>query len=220
MQVIQYNSINLIQNHYQGFVRISMSTLLNIKCRFRNFEPVIESSAPGNQAAVSLITREGSEGVELLFIERACRDDDPWSGQMAFPGGRKSAADSRAVDAARRETYEEVGIRLKQEWNFGRLNDLIGRLTGKSRGLVISCHLFELKESCQLQLNYEVEDALWIPLASLINPQLFRPDYEPDGFGGVFQGIQCGYDDDRVIWGLTYRFLLGFFTAAQIDFPT
>ena len=197
-----------------------MLTLPEIKRSFHNFDPVIESAALHNQAAVSLITRERNEVVELLFIERARREGDPWSGQMAFPGGRRSVADHQSMDTAVRETYEEVGIELKREWNFGRLHDLVGRPIGKSKDLVIACHLFELNESCNLRTNYEIEDTLWIPLASLIDPRLYRPEYMPENYDGVFQGIQCGDDDDRVIWGLTYRFLLGFFTATRIPLPT
>lgn len=197
-----------------------MLTLSEIKGSFHDFEPVIKSAAPHNQAAVSLIIREQNNVVEVLFIERACRARDPWSGQMAFPGGRRSATDHQNMVTAVRETHEEVGIALKHEWNFGRLHDLVGRPTGKSNGLIIACHLFELKEPCNLRTNYEIEDALWIPLASLINPGLFRREYMPENYEGVFQGIQCGDDDDRVIWGLTYRFLLGFFAATRIPFPT
>ena len=38
------------------------------------------------RAAVALIEREGRDGRELFFIQRARRKGDPWSGDMAFPG--------------------------------------------------------------------------------------------------------------------------------------
>ena len=50
------------------------------------------------------------EETKLLLIHRADRGD-PWSNQMAFPGGHVEATDDGAVQAAYRETFEEVGIR-------------------------------------------------------------------------------------------------------------
>ena len=51
------------------------------------------------KAAVALIFRsgddtEGTGGPELLFIKRAEYPGDPWSGQVAFPGGREEPGDS------------------------------------------------------------------------------------------------------------------------------
>ena len=39
------------------------------------------------QAAVAIILREGANGPDMLFIKRAEKTGDPWSGHMAFPGG-------------------------------------------------------------------------------------------------------------------------------------
>ena len=39
-----------------------------------------------------MIVRAAAE-LELLFIRRSEREGDPWSGHVAFPGGRRSADD-------------------------------------------------------------------------------------------------------------------------------
>src|SRR5436190_24050571 len=81
------------------------------------------AQAPGARpAAVSLVLVEGAEGAELLFIKRAERAGDPWSGQIAFPGGRRQASDAALVDTARRESKEEVGL------DPGRLGSYVGSL--------------------------------------------------------------------------------------------
>ena len=41
----------------------------------------------GLRAAVSIILRMNAGSIEILFILRALREGDPWSGQVAFPGG-------------------------------------------------------------------------------------------------------------------------------------
>ena len=42
-------------------------------------------------AAVAAVLRVVDGAPELLFIKRADHDGDPWSGHMAFPGGRYEA---------------------------------------------------------------------------------------------------------------------------------
>jgi 8-oxo-dGTP pyrophosphatase MutT (NUDIX family) len=48
----------------------------------------------------------------ILFIRRAERPGDPWSGDMAFPGGRVDPDDASVRAAAEREAMEEVGLDL------------------------------------------------------------------------------------------------------------
>ena len=61
------------------------------------------------RASVALIYRRTAGGkTELLFIRRAHRAGDPWSGHMAFPGGRLQPEDPTPRAAAERETLEET----------------------------------------------------------------------------------------------------------------
>jgi len=57
------------------------------------------------------VLREASpRGSELLFIERASKEGDPWSGHMAFPGGRAEPLDPNLRSTAERETFDMFGI--------------------------------------------------------------------------------------------------------------
>jgi 8-oxo-dGTP pyrophosphatase MutT (NUDIX family) len=49
---------------------------------------------------------------EILFIKRAGRVGDRWSGHTALPGGRRDPTDADDRAAAIRETKEEVGLDL------------------------------------------------------------------------------------------------------------
>jgi 8-oxo-dGTP pyrophosphatase MutT (NUDIX family) len=44
---------------------------------------------------------------EILYVKRALREGDRWSGQIAFPGGKQDSKDFDDLDTAERETFEE-----------------------------------------------------------------------------------------------------------------
>ena len=62
------------------------------------------------RAAVAMILRDEGGEAQILMIKRAARDGDPWSGHMAFPGGRMEKEDQSLRETAIRETFEEVGL--------------------------------------------------------------------------------------------------------------
>ena len=50
---------------------------------------------------------------EILFMKRAARTGDRWTGHVAFPGGKREAGDADDEEASVRETREEVGLDLR-----------------------------------------------------------------------------------------------------------
>lgn len=156
------------------------------------------------RAAVAVVLRETADGPELLLIERARHPEDPWSGHMAFPGGRVDPGDPNDQAAAARETLEEVGLSLTTAERLGRLDDIEGRHAGRPLSLVISAHVFHHAEPGELSLNHEVEAALWVPMRRLVDPA-HQVEYRTP-YGG-YPGILVGDPDRHVVWGLTYRFL-------------
>jgi 8-oxo-dGTP pyrophosphatase MutT (NUDIX family) len=168
--------------------------------------PQLVSAAGRPRAAVSLVLRAdaGRPGPELLFIERAHREGDPWSGHMAFPGGRVEPGDPSPRAAAERETLEEVGISLAGSEPLGRLDDLEGRHAGRRLPLVISAWVYHLEQPAPLALSDEVEEAMWVPLRQLVDPR--HHVEHPTPWAG-YPGILVGRPERHVVWGLTYRFL-------------
>jgi 8-oxo-dGTP pyrophosphatase MutT (NUDIX family) len=156
------------------------------------------------RAAVALLLRECDRGPELLFIERARRRGDPWSGHMAFPGGRVDPGDDGPRAAAERETLEEVGISLVGAEALGRLDDIQGRHAGRTLPLVISAYVYAVEPGASLRTNWEVADAFWVPLRHLVDPE-HRVDVPSLAEG--YPGIRVGSPDRHIVWGLTYRFL-------------
>ncbi|NCO50914.1 MAG: NUDIX domain-containing protein, partial [Deltaproteobacteria bacterium] len=66
-----------------------------------------------------MIFSGANQAEELLFIRRAERENDPWSGDIAFPGGGIEAQDIDCRAAAERETREEIGLSLTQKEYLG-----------------------------------------------------------------------------------------------------
>ena len=137
--------------------------------RFLGQHDVSEVASEGKrQAAVAMVLRAASEGPEVLFIERARHEADPWSGHMAFPGGRVDPGDPDPRAAAERETFEEVGLEIHGARYLGRLPDLTGRGAAREAGLVISGHVYFLEQDRPLRIDAnEVQQAFWFPLSDL-----------------------------------------------------
>lgn len=162
------------------------------------------------RASVALIVRQGAgDTLELLFIQRARRPGDPWSGDMAFPGGRMQADDDSSRETARRETLEETGLDLAAHGQFrARLSDLLTRHHSRWRPMVVTPYVYAWEGPVESALNHEVDRAVWIPLDHLASPEnqstrLWRSPI------GQFKMPCCRYQD-YCVWGLSYSMLQDF----------
>src|SRR5262245_60572379 len=112
-------------------------------------EPLELASAEARRAAVAMVLANQPEGPSVLFIERASHPGDPWSGHMAFPGGRVDPGDAHPREAAERETLEEVGLSLRGAERIGRLDDKHGNPRIQA-SLLISGFVYALPEPAPL----------------------------------------------------------------------
>jgi len=165
----------------------------------------------GGRAAVALILRELGGELELLFIRRSEHPSDPWSGQMAFPGGRAEPGESDLRETALRETAEEIGIDLKQAGAYlGALDEVRAIARGRSLDLSIKPYVFVLRNDTGITLNSEVRSVHWIPLGELLGSDLESTlEY---AYQGVLRNLPCLRYQDVVIWGLTYQMFMSFRT--------
>lgn len=170
------------------------------------------------RAAVASVFRNADDGsgAEVLFIQRATKPTDPWSGQMAFPGGRKELSDISPQATATRETSEEVGLELDPARSIGSLTELDGG-RANNRRIIVSAHAFWVDgPRPKLQPNYEVADTVWVPLRELGNPDRYI-DYRYPVTDSLFPGIQLD-KDGQVVWGLTLRLLSDLFNRMKHPF--
>ncbi|MCP3985354.1 MAG: CoA pyrophosphatase [bacterium] len=188
-----------------------MPGLTHIRSAFEGHEPELIDGPPARRAAVAVVLREHDGRPEVLFIERATRPGDPWSGHMAFPGGRVEDVDASTRIAAERETLEEVGVSLEGAELIGRLDDLQGRHAGRTSSLVISGFVFHHPSPDDLVPNYEVNETFWFPVRELRQPDRHIEKAFRETGSLKFPGIVVGDPGRHVVWGLTYRFLEIFF---------
>lgn len=165
------------------------------------------------RAAVAAILRDAGAGAEVLLIRRAERRGDPWSGHMAFPGGRRDATDSNLHATAVRETREEVGIDLDADGALlGRLPDLEAIARARRTGLVITPFVFALARDVPLAFDAEeVAGAFWVPLSPLARGE-GAGTVTWQGEGGALD-LPCWRVQGQVVWGLTYRMIQSLFEA-------
>ncbi len=166
-------------------------------------------------AAVALVFHQPVDGEpELLFIERARKEGDPWSGQMAFPGGRHDPSDSDISATAAREAFEEVGVQLERP--FGRLDDFAGSRNPRVPPLVVSPFVYEMRERPTLVPNAEVQSTVWIPVPWILHPDsAYDYRFERPEFTGTFPAVRY---DRFTVWGLTYRILGNLFAVLGREF--
>lgn len=163
-------------------------------------------------AAVFIPLLERPEGLHVMFTRRSAHLYSH-AGQICFPGGRIESSDADYIQAALRETWEEVGVEP-------RFVELIG-----SQPSFLTSTRYTMKPVIGvLRPGYtltpdrsEVEEIFEVPLASLLSPSLHRlHEIRPqEGLPRHFFSISWG---EYFIWGATaalIRNLYHYLAAAE-----
>jgi 8-oxo-dGTP pyrophosphatase MutT (NUDIX family) len=176
---------------------------------------ILDGQDVTGRAAVAAVLRERARprardedagDLEVLFIRRAERPGDPWSGHMAFPGGRHEPDDADLVITALRETEEELGVALARHGQLlGRLDDVPAYARGQRTGMVVTPFVWLLHETPVLSPNREVDEVHWASVPLLMSGEVDTTiDYPWGGQTLKLPGYRVG---ERIVWGLTHRML-------------
>jgi len=188
-------------------------TLDRVRRALRGHEARTVEVADARPAAVALVLLDGppsppATGLEILLIRRAERPGDPWSGQIAFPGGRYEPSDADLLATAIRETREETGVDLTSAERLGPLDDLYPR-TPTLPPVVVRPFVFALgRRPPPLVPSDEVQRAFWLPLSRLGEAGVRREITLT--LRGVERTFPAYLVDDELIWGMTERILTPF----------
>ncbi|KAL7745758.1 hypothetical protein ACLKA6_009958 [Drosophila palustris] len=152
---------------------------------------------------IALCVERDTNAISLLYTRRS-RHLRSHSLQISFPGGKRDEDDVSFQDCALRETEEEIGLPRDRVQIWGESNPILLPRTSAIVpvvGVVKDFHISELKLN-----NDEVEEAISIPLKSLILPSATRHTQFRSGYSGPVLVV-----DHYRIWGitgyLTYVFL-------------
>jgi 8-oxo-dGTP pyrophosphatase MutT (NUDIX family) len=148
------------------------------------------------KAAVAIFIKPSKLDLELFFVKRAEVDDDPWSGDMAFPGGKKNPQDATLVDTAIREVLEETNIDLTDKEALGFMEPIYSSV---QQNLAVQPVIYIFENYPKVELNYELTKYIWAPLSEIKNG---KTNAIIKGWDGPVYQIQ-----GETIWGLTYRML-------------
>lgn len=154
------------------------------------------------QAGVLVPLVLGPDGAELIFTHRT---DTVLThkGQISFPGGAREASDISPVEAALRESYEEIGLDPARVDVIGQLDDVPTLVSGFVITPVVGAVDIDPTELRPAPL--EVKDLLVIPLFRLLDPAVHRAEERvADGIPFTVHFFTIG---DDIIWGATGRIL-------------
>ena len=155
-------------------------------------------------SAVLALLAPGEFGAEVLLTRRSTKLSNH-QGEISFPGGRVDEGES-IVDAALRETHEEVGVHPQLVTVHSELSPLS---TFVSRSYIVPVLATVLEKPELSMSSYEVDRALWVPLAELVRADTFSWEW------WNFDRVEVPEDrpmfffhlDDETIWGATARML-------------
>ena len=185
-----------------------MSSIEQIRSRLSDPGPA-PSMPSAWRASVAIVLAGDTEARSVCFVERASRPGDPWSGDVAFPGGWAKHEDESLRAAAMRETHEEIGLALTDSHHVGDIAPM--RIPRFRSGLgLLGTSVFyvgEVRPGLHLERR-EIADAFWVPIAHLHHPD--NRTVVHWSRSGPPRPRPAIMFDGRVIWGLTYRILVRF----------
>ena len=153
-------------------------------------------------AAVAAVLRVEDNEPELLFIKRALAEGDPWSGHIAFPGGRSEPGDESLQDTALRETLEELALDLTKGGILGRLDDLAPR-SRSLPSIIVRPFVAVVSSDVQFVPSREVAATFWVPLTILRDPS--TQDEHVMTVNGLRARFPAYRVSEHLVWGMTER---------------
>ncbi len=140
--------------------------------------------AARNETAVSILLSHN----QILLLKRKARSDDPWSGDMCFPGGFVKEGETPYM-ASLRELREETGI--EQHFVSFQFEHKVFHPV-RSSSINVHPFVYLCREIIPINPDSEIERGGWYMLGSEVKSHDER------------MGDYIKWNGD-IIWGLTFR---------------
>ncbi|KAL3477974.1 NUDIX hydrolase domain-like protein [Aspergillus californicus] len=180
---LQQHSYPHVPNPPNCKKRASVALVLRIRPTYnhipdRSSLATNDTSASAQQQLDTFFSQEWVQNgePEALFIKRASRVGDRWTGHVALPGGKRDPEDADDQAAAIREASEEVGLDLTTNdcIYVGNLPERVVTSSWGSVPLMVLCPYVFLLTGCDsptLTLQpTEVASTHWVSLDALLSP--------------------------------------------------
>ncbi|MGC8663359.1 MAG: NUDIX hydrolase [Thermoplasmata archaeon] len=148
----------------------------------------------GKDAAVCVII---DDYFNILLEKRVTNENDPWSGQVSFPGGHFEKYDYYIMNTALRELNEETGIR-----NIVILGGLEVQHPKNMPSLNVYPFLSYLKKFESLVPQKDEVQYLFTP-----NLKDLQGGYTEIEIDGKASREKCFFYKNEIIWGMTARII-------------
>ena len=143
---------------------------------------------------------ESSNGVEAILTRRS-QNLTNHRGEISFPGGRLDAGES-VLQAALRETQEEIGLSPEDVEVVGELNSMATVVSNSHIVPIVGRYRTPPKLHA---VNSEVDRVFSVPLSELVRTDTYSQEH------WIFDDrefqINFFYLDEETIWGATARIL-------------
>jgi len=147
-------------------------------------------------AAVAVLLNSAGNELRVLLVKRAINPSDPWSGDIAFPGGKKHADDGTLKDTVVRETTEETGIDLLRHEFLGTMEIMNSNVRPE---MFILPFVVVCDEAPEVTLDDELCAYFWAPIEQLKQSRCKAKARQWEVSAFLIYG--------EVVWGLTYGML-------------
>jgi len=145
------------------------------------------------------------DGQYWLLLIRRTNTVEYHKGEISFPGGVVDEDDDSLEGTAKRETFEEIGVKEKDIEILGQLDDTTTMMSSfiiyPFVGVVPFPYAFKIHKR-------EVEHLIEVPLRFFLDPSQPQP-FSINYKGDIFE-IPAFIYEGAVIWGATERILENF----------
>ena len=160
-------------------------------------------SHPSHRLAAVLMPIQEREDGDYLVLTKRAEELNHHRGQVAFPGGKVDAEDRGELEAALRESYEEIGIHPSDVRVLGRLDQVTA-----AYDFVVTPFVGLIPAHYEFRLNpVETAAVFSVPISALLEPKCVTI---ADHLSSHGEPVYHFYFDGWDIWGATARIIVQF----------
>lgn len=171
------------------------------KIRLKYSDEKINALTP-KKAAVTALFYPNNENETCFLLTLRAEYNGTHSSQISFPGGKFDPADHSLQSTALRETYEEVGVKVREISLFKQMTDVYI----PPSNFLVTPFLGFLKTPPEFQKNHEVEELISISVTDLLKDSSVSTTTLSTSYAKNME-VPCFILNNYVVWGATAMML-------------